>query len=227
MRILLIEDDRQLCASLKYQLEADGFDVDVCHDGDDGLFLIREESCDLVLLDRMLPLLDGLTVLKRARQAGVRTPIILVTALGELCDRVEGLNLGADDYIVKPFAFEELLARIHSCLRRPPAWTNAHLLSLGDIVYDSAQKLLKKGERSCSLSKREGELLELFLRNPNQTLPRLLILNRVWGAESDVEGGNLDNYIHFLRRRLNAVGSTLALCTVRGVGYRMEDRHDS
>ncbi len=222
MRILMIEDDTKLCASVAYQLEKNGFSVDVCHDGEEGLFWMREGTCDLVLLDRMLPGMDGMSVLKAARRDGIRTPVILLTALGELHDRVEGLNLGADDYLAKPFAFEELLARIRSALRRPAAWASGQALALGDITFDSARKVLSRDGSSCALSRREGDLLELFLRNAGQTMPRSLILSRVWGPEGDVEEGNLDNYIHFLRRRLKSVGSALSIRTVRGVGYCLE-----
>lgn len=225
MRILLIEDDKKLCASLAFQLEKQGFAVDVCHDGEEGLFLLREQAHDCVLLDRMLPSLDGLSVLEKARADKLRTPVILLTALGELDDRVRGLNAGADDYIVKPFAFEELLARIRSALRRPAPYLGEEALQAGDLSYDSVRKVLSCGERSCALSRREGDLLELFLRNPNQTLPRRMILCRVWGPEGDVEDGNLDNYIHFLRRRLQTLGSSLSIRTVRGTGYRLEVDH--
>nr|WP_296928258.1 response regulator transcription factor [uncultured Marvinbryantia sp.] len=223
MRILMIEDDKKLCASVKFQLEKQGYSVDVCHDGEEGLFLMKERAHDCVLLDRMLPGMDGISVLRNARISGVRTPVILLTALGGLSDRVEGLDMGADDYIVKPFAFEELTARIRSSLRRPIMWTDEHLLSYGDLSYDSAQKTLTGPAGSCSLSRREGDLTELFLRNPAQTLPRLLILTRVWGPDAEVEDGNLDNYIYFLRRRLKSLKSTLNIKAVRGVGYRLEE----
>ena len=159
---------------------------------------MQENMYDLVLLDRMLPSMDGTQVLKEARQSNISTPVIFLTALGELQDKVNGLNCGADDYMVKPFAFEELLARIHSIMRRPGKW--------GDL----------------NLSGRESALLEVFLRNPGQVLPRNLLLSRVWGMESDVEEGNLDNYIHFLRRRLKSVESTLVFKTIRGIGYQLE-----
>ena len=222
MRILMIEDDRGLCASVKYQLKIQGFAVDVCHDGEDGLFLICEGAFDLILLDRMLPSMDGLEVLRSARARGVRTPILMLTALGELADRVQGLNYGADDYIIKPFAFEELLARIRSALRRPAAWTDGHILRFGDLAYDSAAKSLSSQGTTCTLSRREGELLELFLRNHDQTLPRLLILTRIWGPEGEVEEGNLDNYVYFLRRRFQSLNSSVTIKSVRGVGYRLE-----
>lgn len=225
MRILMIEDDKKLCASVKFQLEKQGYSVDVCHDGEEGLFLMKERAHDCVLLDRMLPGMDGISVLKNARISGVRTPVILLTALGGLSDRVEGLDMGADDYIVKPFAFEELTARIRSSLRRPIMWTDEHLLAYGDLSYDSAQKTLTGPAGSCSLSRREGDLMELFLRNPAQTLPRLLILTRVWGPDAEIEDGNLDNYIYFLRRRLKSLKSALNIKAVRGVGYRLEENN--
>lgn len=225
MRILLIEDDEKLCEAIRFQLEKEHFDVDESHDGEDGLFLIMERAHDLVLLDRMLPELDGLEVLKRIRKLGINTPVILVTALGELNDRVTGLNEGADDYIIKPFAFEELMARIHCIFRRPAAMKNTERLSFGDVTYEPEHLLLLCGEYSRTLSRREGRLLELFMHNPGQTMSRNSILIRVWGPEMDVEDGNLDNYIHFLRKSLRKVESRLVLTTIRGVGYRLEDKH--
>ena len=180
---------------------------------------MEERIHDLIILDRMLPSMDGVSVLKEARRNHVGTPVIFLTALGELDDKILGLNCGADDYMIKPFAFDELLARIRCIFRRPGKWEDSAALSLGDIVYDPENKRLIKGVKECTLSKREGSLLEFFMRNQGQTLPRMVILNRVWGMDCDVEDGNLDNYIHFLRRRLKAVGSTLTLKTVRGVGY--------
>lgn len=226
MRILIIEDDRKLCDSLKFQLEKEGILTDLCYDGEDGLDYIRQRSHDLILLDRMLPSMDGLTVLEKMRREGISTPVILVTALGELSDKVTGLNQGADDYMVKPYDFQELLARIHCIARRPVNLQLSGKITLGDITYHPAQKQLLCGSKILILSKREGALLEFLLRNPGQTLPRLTILSRVWGPNAEVEEGNLDNYIHFIRRRLRTVGSTLTLRTVRGIGYCLEVTHD-
>lgn len=223
MRILLIEDDLTLCRSLAPMLEQQGFDVTLAHDGEEGLFYLLENCHDLVLLDRMLPGLDGTEVLRRAREARCTTPVILLTALGTLEDRITGLDLGADDYIVKPFAFEELMARIRCICRRPRRITGQDC-SFGDITFHMEESLLSCGAKTCSLSKRESSLLTLFLQNPRQTLPRSTILLRVWGPDADVESGNLDNYIHFLRRRLKSVGSTLELQTARGIGYRLTDQ---
>ena len=222
MKILLIEDDENLAASIKFQLEKEGYETDICYDGEECLYYMKERSHDLVILDRMLPSMDGVAVLQEARKNHVSTPVIMLTALGELHDKLAGLKGGADDYMVKPFAFEELLARIECMVRRPGRWENTAELSLGDITYDPESGRLEGNGKGCTLSKREGTLLELMLRNAGQTLPREVILNRVWGADSDVENGNLDNYIHFLRRRLKSVKSTLNLKTVRGIGYRLE-----
>lgn len=223
MRLLLIEDDESLCLSLSYQLRQDGFTPETCHDGEEGLLWARQQGYDLILLDRMLPGMDGLTLLRQLRREGIHTPVIFLTALGQLSDKTGGLDAGADDYIVKPFAYDELLARIRCVLRRPAVLSGGDLLRYGDVTYDPGSLTLRRGTASTALSKRLGDLLELFLRNPGQTLPRQTILLRVWGMETEVEDGNLDNYTYFLRRSLRKVGSTLRLTTVRGIGYRLEE----
>jgi len=223
MHILIIEDDIQLCESLSYQLKQAQITADTVHDGDAGLSYATSVTYDLILLDRMLPLLDGITVLTKLRQANVQTPVILLTALGSVKDRVTGLQSGADDYLVKPFAFEELLARIYCILRRPADLLNEEQLTFGDISYSATQYKLTCHDFACTLSKREGDLLKLFLQNPHQTLPRNTLLDRVWGLDNAVENGNLDNYIHFLRRRLSQIQSRLILKTIRNVGYALED----
>ena len=206
MRVLLVEDDPKLNHSLKYQLEKENFIVDSCSDGEEALFYIDQNIHDVILLDRMLPLLDGTEILTLMRRKNNSTPVILITALGTLNDKITGLDLGADDYLVKPFDFEELLARI---------------LSLGDLTLHIGESRLTGPAASCSLSKKENELFQSFFRNSGQILTREQLLARVWGLDAEIEDGNLDNYIHFLRRRLNTVGSTVTLRTVRGVGYRM------
>ena len=225
MKILLIEDDETLCQTIPFQLEQEGFTVDTAMDGEEGLHLARQRLHDLVLLDRMLPGLEGMEILTTLRRENISTPVIFLTALGQLHDRTSGLNSGADDYIVKPFAFEELLARIHSVLRRPAVLQASETLSFGDITYEPLTLALRCKQKETVLSKRLGDLLELFLRNPGQVLPRETILLRVWGMDTDVEDGNLDNYAYFLRRSLRKVGSAVQLTTVRGVGYRLEANH--
>ncbi len=225
MRILIIEDDKSLAETLRFQLEHINFETDVCHGGAEALYFIEQQSYDLILLDRMLPSLDGISVLRITRERNISTPIIFLTALGSLNDKVTGLDCGADDYLVKPFDFEELLARIRCILRRPSKWEGSKPLTVGDISYDTQQKRLCCHNLSCSLSAREGDLFEIFLRNPGQIIPRGSLLARVWGTDAAVEDGNLDNYIYFLRRRLRSVKSQIQLKTVRGVGYQLEAPH--
>ena len=224
MRILLVEDYKHLLETLAFQLDKEGFTVDTCDNGEDALYYMEENIHDLILLDRMLPVLDGVTLLKKIRAQGIETPIIFLTALGELDDKITGLDSGADDYLVKPFAFEELLARIRSVCRRPRQYHANDILTFCDISYDPASSRLSGPLGNCTLSKKEGALLKIFLNNPSQTLPRNTLLSKVWGMDADVEEGNLDNYMHFIRRRLKSVSSRAFIKTVRGVGYHLEDR---
>ncbi len=223
MRILLAEDDTNLNHTLSYQLNVQGFMVDSCFDGEEALFLAKENIHDVILLDRMLPTMEGTDILQDLRREGITIPVILITALGALSDKVEGLNMGADDYLVKPFAFEELLARIYCVTRRSPILANDNKFILSDITYSTEENILTGPKGNCSLSKREGTLLEVLLRNQGQTLSRNTLLLKVWGPDSDVEDGNLDNYIHFLRRRLLAIGSRLQIKTIRGIGYCLKE----
>ena len=223
MRILMVEDDEDLCGAVDIHLKKEGHIVDYAHTGDDGLHFALQNAYDLILLDRMLPELDGVGVVSRLRKAGLTTPVLMITALDGISDRVDGLDAGADDYLAKPFATEELLARIRALSRRPAQWESTRRLARGDLELDAELCTLRGPQSSCSLSRREGQLLELFLRNAGQTMTRELLLSRVWGPDAPVEDGNLDNYIHFLRRRLASTGSTVKVVTVRGVGYRLED----
>ncbi len=223
MRILLAEDDAKLNETLVYGLTQAGFIVDACFDGEDALFYGEQNIYDIILLDRMLPCMEGTHVLAALREKGISTPVILITALGTLSDKVEGLDLGADDYLVKPFALEELLARIRCVARRPHRIVDEETLSCADIVWLPAENRLSGPVGSCTLSRRESALLEAFMKSGGATLSRSHLLLKVWGPDSDVEEGNLDNYIHFLRRRLKTVGSRLSLKTVRGVGYALTE----
>lgn len=220
MRILLAEDDKDLNKALTWQLTAQGYTVDSCYDGEEAIFYGRQNIYDVILLDRMLPYHEGLEVLTRLRAQSIHVPVIVITALGTLQDKIAGLDYGADDYLVKPFDFEELMARIRCVTRRSPI-LNAQpdTLSYHDITWMSSKMCLTGPGGDTTLSRREGDLLESFLHTPEQILARETLLLKVWGPDSDVENGNLDNYIHFLRRRLKAVGSTLQIKTIRGVGY--------
>ena len=221
MRILIIEDDTSLTELLRYGLEENGFSVDICHNGLEGLTLALQNIHDIILLDRMLPGLSGEDILKRIRLQTVDTPVIFITAIGESIEKITGLDLGADDYLVKPFEFEELLARIRCVTRRSLMLSGQAdgRLTYHDISWAVRDMCLSGPSGTCTLSKHGGDLLEAFLHTPGQTLARDTLLLKVWGPDSDVETGNLDNYIHFLRRRLKSVDSTLQIKTVRGVGY--------
>ena len=219
MRILLAEDDKKLNELLTTQLISKGFSVDSCYDGEEALYYATQNIHDIILLDRMLPNMEGTMVLTKLRREGINIPIILITALGTLNDKVTGLNLGADDYLVKPFAFEELLARIQCVTRRSPIINQTILPTYCDIYFDNTSNTLTGPNGSCTCSKREGTMLEIFIKNGGQTLSSNTLLLKIWGPDSDVEEGNLDNYIYFVRRRLKAVGSRLKLRTIRSIGY--------
>lgn len=221
MRILMIEDDKRLCDAVCMQLRMEGYETDACHSGADADYYLEHAIYDLILLDRMLPGKDGITLLRRIRQKGIAVPVILVTALGELQDKIEGLDAGADDYLAKPYSVEELKARIRALQRRPHQFSHSQLLCIADVSLDENQMLLSRGEQTCSLSKKESSLLAYFMQNYNQILSREQILAKVWGAEHFVENSNVDTYVHFIRRRLQTVGSSLQIKSVHGVGYKM------
>lgn len=228
MRILLVEDDADLNHNLTYYLTQEGYTVDSCFDGEEALYYCKEQQPDMILLDRMLPLLSGTELLKTIRAQGIHVPVLILTAMGTLNDRIEGLDLGADDYLVKPFAVEELGARIRSLLRRstPTASFTGDTLCYLDLTLYPRTGELSTSSGTVTLSKREYALLEVFLRNPGQTLSRGQLLSKVWGMDGEVEDGNLDNYIFFLRRRLKNLNSGAVITTIRGIGYRMEERTD-
>lgn len=221
MRILMVEDDRALCTALAPAFDAAGYTVDFCHDGMDGRTLLCDGAYDVCILDRMLPGLDGLSLLRAARARGCTTPVLMLTALSGIGARVDGLDAGADDYLGKPFDTRELLARLRVLTRR--AGTAADTaLHCGDVTLDAAQLTLTGPKAATDLTKRECDLLEALLRAPGQLHTRAALLARVWGPLAEVEDANLDCYIHFVRRRLNAVGSSVKIVTVRGSGYKAE-----
>lgn len=223
MRILIIEDNKALCDSMCFQLQSEGYSTDTCYSGEHALYYALQQSYDIIILDRMLPVMDGLTILKTLRQKNIHVPVILVTAMDGINDRIDGLDSGADDYLVKPFAMEELLARIRALSRRPHSIEPTELLYYSNVKLDIKKQSLKTEEKTCSLSRRETELLEYFMKHPKQTLARELILAHVWGPDNFVEDGNLDNYIHFLRRRLKSIDAAIQIKTIHSVGYCLEE----
>ena len=227
MHILIIEDDRELCSALTEQLDARNHHVTCCHTGSEALYCAMNGVYDVILLDRMLPEIDGLSILRSIRQNRITAPVILTTALGSVNDRIDGLDCGADDYLVKPYAIEELMARIRALSRRPKALTEHEMLSFLDITFDPDVRMLSCRGNELRLSGRESLLLEFFLKNPEKTLAREQLFYRVWGPDGTVEDGNLDTYIYFLRKHLRNLKSRTAIRTVHGLGYRLEDSHVS
>jgi DNA-binding response OmpR family regulator len=220
MRLLVIEDEAKMAALIKRVLTAERHVVDVAPDGVTGAGLAQESQYDVIILDRMLPDVDGVTLLRLLRTKGVLTPVLMLTALGAVDDRVGGLDAGADDYLPKPFAFAELIARIRALGRRsaPPP---VRRLQAGDLSLDEARHVAQVGERTVDLSAREFALLGYLIRHAGQVMTRQQILDAVWGAEPDVYSNVVDLYIHYLRRKLGELGRADRLRTVRGVGYTL------
>lgn len=227
MRLLIIEDDYQLCEALSLQLKAQSYDVDICLTGEDALFYALQNFYDVIILDRMLPGIDGLTILQAIRKNKIHTPVIMATAMNQISDKIDGLDAGADDYIVKPFDIQELMARIRALSRRPRKLDQEELLSCGDLSLNVPRHELSVSACTLSLSRRETALFEYFIRNQNQILTRAMLLAHIWGPDAEIEEGNLDNYIHFVRRRLKTLKSTVQIKTIHGTGYRMEDTNAS
>ena len=219
--ILVIEDETRIADLLRRGLTYEGYRVSVAGDGLTGLAKARDDPPDLVILDWMLPGLDGLEVCKRLRAAGP-VPIIMLTAKESVPDRVAGLNAGADDYVVKPFSFDELLARIHAQFRRtrPPEF---EVLRFADLAMDTATREVTRGSRKLELTTKEYDLLELFLRHPRQVLTREVIYDRIWGYDFGGESNIIEVYVRYLRQKMEADDESRLIQTVRGVGYALRE----
>jgi DNA-binding response OmpR family regulator len=222
MRILLVEDDLALCEAMRWHLEREGYEVDCCHDGGDAIRWLEQRAHGLLILDRMLPGVSGIDILKRLRNTGGGIPVLMVTALDGVGERVAGLDAGADDYLPKPFAVEELLARVRSLGRRPRVWEESPALTFGDLSLDVQRQRLSGNGKSVALTKRESQLMEVLMQAHGSPVPRVLLFARVWGPDAPVEEGNLDNYVHFLRKRLGELESGVRIKTVRSVGYCLQ-----
>ena len=219
MHILVVEDERKVASFIRQGLEEEGHSVDVAGDGVTALDRVLEgPPAHLVVLDVMLPQRDGLSVLKTMRERGVDTPVLVLTAKDSVPDRVTGLDLGADDYLTKPFAFDEFLARVRALLRRG-ATPRAAVVRVADLALDLSTRTVARGDRSVSLTTREFELLEYFMRNAGRVLTRPMIAEHVWGIDFDTESNVIDVYVGYLRRKIDAPGERRLLHTVRGAGY--------
>ena len=219
MRILIVEDEVRLASSLQDLLELGGYSADISHDGESGLDNALTGIYDVVLLDVMLPKLDGFTVLRRMRAAGNATPVLMLTARSEVADKVEGLDCGADYYLTKPFEPQELLACIRALTRRQPELRGADLLEYGDMKLDKSAFSLSCGKRSVRLSRKEYDMMELLMRNRDLILTKETLLLKIWGYESDAEDNNVEVYISFLRKKLEHQHSGVKIKTIRMVGY--------
>ncbi|QYJ16054.1 Response regulator MprA [Rubrobacter xylanophilus DSM 9941] len=219
-RILIVEDDAAISRLLQLELEHRGYEVSCAADGEEALADFERLRPDVVVLDIMLPGLDGVGVLRRLREAGHRTPVIMLTARDAIRDKIHSLDRGADDYLTKPFDVEELLARMRAVLRRTGG---EEVLRVGSLTVDTAAREVRRGSRPVQLTAREYELLELLARNGRRVLPREMILDRVWGEGSGVDPNVVDVYIGYLRRKLEAPGESPLIHTVRGVGYVLRE----
>lgn len=228
MKILLIEDDRNLCNNMKLQLTREGYVVDACNDGEVGLLLaLDQRNCyDLAVIDRMLPVIDGLTIIKTMRNKNIQIPVIIITGMSELQDKVEGLDNGADDYLTKPFHINELSARIRALIRRPSIIADNIRLTYHDLSLDLSARQLECKGKHIILTPTEFHLMRTFLDKPQTLLIREQLMQKVWDTGSCVEPGNLDNYIYFLRKRIRTVKSSCVLSSVYGSGYVLEVKND-
>jgi two-component system response regulator MprA len=222
VRILVVDDDLAVCRSIDRALRLEGYEVVTVATGHEALEAVAQNSPDALVLDLQLPDLDGLQVCRRIREAGNDTPILMLTARHGIDDRVQGLDAGADDYLVKPFALEELLARLRALLRRRFEGEGG-LLRFGELTLDLASREAHRGQRAFVLTRIEFDLLELFLRHPRQVLTREVLLNRVWGFDFDSGTNSLAVYVGYLRRKTEAGGEPRCIHTVRGVGYVLRD----
>lgn len=218
MHLLLVEDEKKVASFIQRGLEAEHYTVDVVHDGDTGLLRVLDDDYDLVILDVMLPKRNGLEVLHEMRQRKLTVPVLLLTARDTVADKVSGLDRGADDYLTKPFAFEELLARVRALLRRG-APTATSLLTLADLQVDLTSRQVTRAGKRIELTAKEFALLEFFIRHPGRVLSRTLIAQHVWGVDFDTFTNVIDVYVNYLRKKIDMDFEPKLLHTVRGVGY--------
>jgi DNA-binding response OmpR family regulator len=224
MRILIVEDDRKIANAVKKGLEQESFACDVSYDGKDGLGQARTIDYDLIVLDRMLPEMDGVDICRILREKKMKTPILMLTAKDRISDRVEGLNAGADDYLVKPFAFIELLARVRALLRRPSEIVE-NVLKVGDLMLNTHTFEVRRGDKAIELTSKEFALLEYLLRNPGRILTKDNIIAHVWDYDADILPNTVEVYIGYLRNKIDKPfpKNPEIIQTVRGFGYKLNN----
>ena len=221
MRLLVVEDEKKVASFIRKGLEEEGYAVDLVSDGKTGLIMGLDGIHDLIILDINLPRLDGLSILRELRNKNVKTPVLLLTVRAAIEDKVIGLDTGADDYLTKPFAFQELLARVRALLRRR-ADAESPLLQVADLTLDPATRLVSRGDQKIELTAKEFALLSYFMRNPGRVLTRTMIAEHVWDYDFDPMTNVIDVYVNYLRKKIEAGGEEKLIHTVRGVGYVMK-----
>lgn len=222
MRILIIEDEKDLAGIIKQGLEEEGYVVDMAHDGEEGLYMAENYPADAVVLDIMLPLMDGLTVLANMRKKGINTPVILLTARDALLDKIKGLDTGADDYLTKPFVFDELLARIRSLLRRKTEVKEA-VIRIEDLEINTASHEVRRGGKPVTLSAKEYALLEYLAYKKNTVVSRTDIVEHIYHEDTDMDSNVVDVYINYLRNKIDKDFKKKLIQTVRGAGYILKE----
>jgi heavy metal response regulator len=218
MRVLIVEDEKSLADVIKKGLEEEGYAVDVAYEGEDGLFMAENEPSDLIILDIMLPIVDGMTILRRIRKAGIKTPVLMLTARDTLMDKISGLDSGADDYLTKPFQFEELLARIRALLRRDSEVKTA-VIEIGDLAIDMVTHQVKRAGKEIMLSSREYSLLEYMAVNRNRVVSRTSISEHIYDYAFDLDSNVIDVFINRIRNKMDKGYEAKLIHTVRGAGY--------
>jgi DNA-binding response OmpR family regulator len=222
MRVLIIEDEHKIARALKKALEQESYAVDVSYDGDDGYAMATTEPYDVAIIDRMIPGdYDGIAIVKAMRAEKIHTPVILLTALGSTNDKTTGLDSGADDYLVKPFALEELLARVRALIRRPKEQTST-VLGVGDLTLDTTTFEVKRAGKVIQLTSKEFALLEYLLRNQNRPLSKETIISHVWDYDADILPNTVEVYVKYLRNKIDVPFKKPLIHTVRGFGYRLQ-----
>jgi len=221
MRVLIVEDEKALVDIIKKGLEEEGYAVDVAYNGEDGLFMAENEPSDVIVLDIMLPVIDGMTILKKIRRAGVKTPVLMLTAKDTVMDKVSGLDSGADDYLIKPFHFEEFLARLRALIRRDSE-VNTSVIEIGDLTINIATHEVRWGGKNVLLSAREYSLLEYMAVNRNKVLSRTMLSEHLYDHDFDLDSNVIDVFINRLRNKIDRGFDKKLIHTLRGAGYMLK-----
>ncbi len=222
MRVLIVEDEIKITQALKFLFSKQKIDVDIANDGEEGMLLAHKDIYDVIVLDIMLPMVSGIEILKSIRSAGKQTPVIMLTAKDTVDDKVFGLESGADDYLIKPFATKELIARVKALSRRKSSEFVGEMYEFEDVKYDVKNYLLHVDSEEFKLPLKEAMLMEMFIKRPKQVFTREQIIDRIWGLETDILESNIEIYVHHLRKRLESTNAKIE--TVRGVGYMLKEK---